>query len=87
LRYGLDGDLLDLVTLEPYPGGQALERLLTWTAPMRDELGLEVALPPENGAQRQRAMIAAGMGVKEIYAAVQAETRATYSHSPATSRR
>jgi carboxylate-amine ligase len=87
LRYGLDGDLLDLVALEPYPGGQALERLLMWTAPMRDELGLDVVLPPENGAQRQRAMIAAGMDVNEIYAAVQAETRATYSQSPATSRR
>lgn len=87
LRYGLDGTLLDLVALEPYPGGQALERLLIWTAPMRDELGLDVVLPGENGAQRQRAMIAAGMDVHGIYAAVQAETRATYSQSPATSRR
>ncbi len=87
LRYGLGGELLDLPALEPYPGGQALERLLTWTAPMRDELGLDVALPSENGAQRQRAMIAAGMDVHEIYAAVQAETQATYSQSPATSRR
>ncbi len=87
LRYGLDGTLLDLVALEPYPGGQALERLLAWTAPVRDELGLDVALPAENGAQRQRAMIAAGMDVHEIYAAVQAETQATYSQSPATSRR
>ncbi len=87
LRYGLDGTLLDLVALEPYPAAQALERLLTWTAPMRDELGLDVALPADNGAQRQRAMIAAGMDVHEIYAAVQAETQATYSQSPATSRR
>lgn len=82
LRYGLDGDLLDLVALESYPGGRALERLLTWTGPMRDELGLEVALPAENGAQRQRAMIAAGMEVHDIYAAIQAETRATYSQQP-----
>jgi len=87
LRYGLDGTFLDLVTLEPYPGGRALERMLAWTVPMRDELGLDVALPAENGAQRQRAMIAAGMDVHEIYAAVQAETQATYSQSPATSRR
>lgn len=87
LRYGLDGTFLDLVELEPYPGGRALERMLAWTAPMRDELGLDVALPAENGAQRQRAMIAAGMDVHEIYAAVQAETQATYSQSPATSRR
>ncbi|MDQ2897748.1 MAG: YbdK family carboxylate-amine ligase [Actinomycetota bacterium] len=85
LRYGLEGELLDLVALEPYPGAEALDRLLGWTAPMRDELGLDVALPAENGAQRQRAMIAAGMDVREIYAAVQAETRATYSQSPTTS--
>ncbi len=85
IRFGLDGELLDLVALEPYPGAEAFERLLSWTAPMRDELGLEVALPAENGAQRQRAMVAAGMDVREIYAAVQAETRATYSQSPTTS--
>ncbi len=79
LRYGLDGDLLDLKRLEPYPAAAALERLLTWTAPVRGELAIDVALPALNGAQRQRRMIESGMDVREIYAAVQADTRETYS--------
>ena len=79
LRYGLDGELLDLERGEPYPAAQALERLLAWTAPACAELGIEVALPTLNGAQRQRAMLDAGMRLPEIYAAMQAETRETYA--------
>jgi glutamate---cysteine ligase / carboxylate-amine ligase len=79
LRYGLDGDLLDLERREPYPAAGALDRLLDWTAPVRAELGLEVSLPAANGAQRQRRMLESGMSLNEIYAAVQAETRETYS--------
>ena len=45
LRYGLDGELLDLERREPYPAASAVQRLLEWTAPMRSELGIEVALP------------------------------------------
>ena len=45
LRYGLDGELLDLERREPYPAAAALDRLLAWTAPMRAELGIDVALP------------------------------------------
>ena len=87
LRYGLDGDLLDLERLEPYPGSAAAERLLDWTAPMRSELGVEIALPSLNGAQRQRRMLDGGMSLEEIYAAVQAETRDTYSGVLETPRR
>ena len=79
IRYGLDGELLDLERLEPYPAAAALERLLAWTAPVRAEHGIEVRLPAHNGAQRQRAMLADGMSLHEVYAAVQAETQATYS--------
>jgi carboxylate-amine ligase len=79
LRYGLDGDLLDLERREPYPAAGALDRLLTWTAPVRAELGLEVSLPGVNGAQRQRRMLESGMSLPEVYSAVQAETRETYS--------
>ena len=61
--------------LEPYPAAAALERLLEWTAPVRAELGIDVALPALNGAQRQRRMLETGMSLHEIYAAVQAETR------------
>ena len=90
IRYGLDGDLIDLVAGETYPAGAALERLVQWTAPVRAELGIEVALPALNGAQRQRRMIESGLGPHEVYAAVQAETRETYSQAspdPATAAR
>ena len=56
IRYGLDGELLDLDRGEPYPAAEAIERLLNWSAPVRAELGIEVALPALNGAQRQRRM-------------------------------
>jgi carboxylate-amine ligase len=87
LRYGLDGDLLDLERRELYPAATALERLLEWTAPVRAELGIEVALPALNGAQRQRKMLETGMGLAEIYETVQAETRETYSGVLETPRR
>jgi glutamate---cysteine ligase / carboxylate-amine ligase len=83
VRYGLDGELLDLDRAEAYPAADALERLLTWSAPVRAELGIDVALPSLNGAQRQRRMADTGVGLAETYAAVVAETRDTYAGSAA----
>ena len=82
LRYGLDGELLDLRRREPFPATEALERLLVWSAPARAELGIEVALPALNGAQRQRRMLESGMSLAEIYAAIVSQTRETYSNAP-----
>jgi glutamate---cysteine ligase / carboxylate-amine ligase len=87
LRYGLDGDLLDLRRRKTYPAAGALDRLLEWTAPSRSELGLDVSLPALNGAQRQRRMLESGMSLAEVYAAVQAETRESYSGVLETHRR
>jgi carboxylate-amine ligase len=84
LRYGLDGELLDLERRQPYPAAVALERLLEWSAPVRSELGIEVRLPALNGAQRQRCMLESGMSLAEIYAAIVAEARETYSYSHTT---
>jgi glutamate---cysteine ligase / carboxylate-amine ligase len=78
IRYGLDGDLLDLERREAYPAAAAL---------VRAELGVEVNLPALNGAQRQRRMLQSGMSLAEVYAAVQAETRDTYSGVLETPRR
>jgi len=78
-RYGLDQELIDLQREQTYPASEALDRLLAWTAPMRAELGIEVILPPRNGAQRQRQMLESGMSLAEVYAATVAETRATYA--------
>jgi glutamate---cysteine ligase / carboxylate-amine ligase len=83
IRYGLDGELLDLDRAEAHPAAETLERLLSWSAPARSELGIEVALPALNGAQRQRRMSETGMGLAEAYAAALAETRDTYAGSAA----
>jgi carboxylate-amine ligase len=83
IRYGLDGELLDLDRGDPYPAAEALDRLLAWSAPVRGELGIEVALPALNGAQRQRRMADTGVGLHEAYAAAVAETRDTYAASAA----
>jgi glutamate---cysteine ligase / carboxylate-amine ligase len=79
LRFGLDGELLDLERRTAYPAAAAIERLLEWTAPMRAELGIDVALPERNGAQRQREMLESGMSLAEVYAGVVAQTRETYA--------
>jgi glutamate---cysteine ligase / carboxylate-amine ligase len=79
LRYGLDGELIDLERGDTYPASETLERLVQWTAPARAELGIDVSLPELNGAQRQRRMRAAGVSLHEIYAAEVAQTRDTYA--------
>jgi carboxylate-amine ligase len=84
IRHGLEGELLDLTRGEPFPASQTLERLLSWCAPACAELGIEIALPDRNGAQRQRDMIEAGLGMNEIYAAVVAETKRTYAQQLGT---
>jgi glutamate---cysteine ligase / carboxylate-amine ligase len=83
IRYGLDGELLDLDRAESYPAAEVLDRLLAWSAPVRGELGIDVALPALNGAQRQRRTAETGMGLQDAYAAVVAETRDTYADSAA----
>jgi glutamate---cysteine ligase / carboxylate-amine ligase len=83
IRHGLDGQLLDLDRAEAYPASEAVDRLLAWSAPVRAELGIEVALPALNGAQRQRRMTDTGVGLPEAYAAAVAETRDTYAASTA----
>jgi glutamate---cysteine ligase / carboxylate-amine ligase len=79
IRFGLDGTLIDLTSGEVRPAASAVDQLLGWTAPMREELGIEVQLPTLNGAQRQRRLIDDGLGPHEVYAQVQADTRQTYS--------
>jgi len=79
IRYGLDGKLLDLERRAEYPAQGALERLHEWTEPVRAELGIEVALPELNGAQRQRRLVEAGMSLEEIFTATVGQTRETYA--------
>jgi carboxylate-amine ligase len=79
IRFGLDGRLIDLDAAEEYPARAAIDRLGAWTAPVREELAIDLTFPERNGAQRQRRMIDEGATREEIYAASVHETRASYS--------
>lgn len=79
IRFGLDGRLIDLERGEEYPAREAIERLGAWTAPIRDELSIDLTFPERNGAQRQRRRIEAGATRDEVFAASVAETRQTYA--------
>jgi carboxylate-amine ligase len=83
IRFGLDGRLIDLARGEEYPAREAIERLLSWTAPIRSELDIDFAFPEHNGAQRQRRMIEAGATREEVFGASVRETRQTYSEEVA----
>jgi glutamate---cysteine ligase / carboxylate-amine ligase len=87
IRYGLDGELIDLERGDTYPAAEALDRLLEWTAPARAALGIEVVLPQLNGAQRQRQMLQSGASLADVYAATIAATRETYAGALEAQRR
>ena len=79
IRHGLDGKLIDLARAEEYPAAAAIDRLLAWTAPARSALGIDVVLPEENGAQRQKRGLAEGASMEDIYAAEVALSQRTYA--------
>ncbi len=83
IRFGLDGHLVDLERGEEYPARAVIERLASWTAPLRGELGIELAFPERNGAQRQRMLAEAGASREEVFAASVAETLNTYAQEVA----
>jgi carboxylate-amine ligase len=74
IRYGLDGNLLDLEAprIEEFPAAETVERLKRWAG------AEDVALPELNGAQRQRRMIDSGASPAEVYAECVRETQTTY---------
>jgi carboxylate-amine ligase len=78
IRYGLDGELIDLAAREAFPAADLPERLLAWTAPARAIIGVEAAPPGENGSQRQCRRVAEGASMEEVYALEVAETQASF---------
>ncbi|HEX4734128.1 MAG TPA: YbdK family carboxylate-amine ligase [Thermoleophilaceae bacterium] len=79
IRYGLDGQMIDLDSAEEYPAAALPERLVEWTAPARSALGIDAALPAETGAQRQRRALANGSAIEDIFRAEVELTRSTYA--------
>ena len=78
IRYGMDGKLIDFRRRAEVEAKQALDGLIAWTAPARERLGVEVALPEENGAQRARRALHDGRSIEEVYRDAVAETQRTY---------
>jgi carboxylate-amine ligase len=81
IRFGLDGKMIDLERGEEFPAAALADRLLAWTAPARAALGIDPAIPAENGAQRQRRALAGGASREEVFAAEVAETQESYAAS------
>ena len=82
IRHGTDGRMIDFDRGEEVPTLAAVERLLEWTAPARQVLGVDLALPELNGAARARRALEAGASIEEIYGDALAETRRTYVPQP-----
>jgi carboxylate-amine ligase len=78
IRHGMDGEMIDFTRREEVPTRVAVERLLEWTGPARRSLGIDVAFPEANGAQRGYRALAAGASIEEIYRESVAETQRTY---------
>ena len=67
IRHGLSGGFLDPATYEVRPARAELERVAEWVAPVADELGVQLVVPPTNAAERQIARIEEGWSLEEIY--------------------
>jgi carboxylate-amine ligase len=78
IRHGMDGRMIDFDRGEEVSTRAAIERITEWTAPARSQLGIEVAIPDANGAQRDYAKIAGGARIEDVYRESVAETQRTY---------
>jgi glutamate---cysteine ligase / carboxylate-amine ligase len=70
IRYGLEGEMIDLDTGRVRPTRERLAELAEWVQPVAEELGTAsfLAVPGENAAQRQIARYERGATLGEIYA-------------------
>ena len=79
IRYGAGGRMVDWRRGEEVPTRSLLEQAVVWTEPARTRLGIDLALPERNGAQRAREALDAGVSIEDIYRDAVAETRRTYA--------
>jgi glutamate---cysteine ligase / carboxylate-amine ligase len=79
IRHGAAGRMIDFRRGVEVETRAMLESILEWTEPARSRLGIEVALPERNGAERAREALAAGATIEEIYREAVAETKRTYA--------
>jgi carboxylate-amine ligase len=79
IRHGMDGAMIDLARGVQVPARAAVDGLWSWTAPVRAEAGIDVALQGPNGAQRQRVALLDGGDLRAVYADTVRETMTTYA--------
>jgi len=79
IRHGMSGRMIDFRRGEEVEARAALEAVLEWTAPAREELGIEPRLPLRNGAERARESLDAGVAIEDIYRDAVKETHRTYT--------
>jgi carboxylate-amine ligase len=79
IRHGMDGRMIDYERRAEIPTGEAAERLVAWTAPARESLGIEVSIPEANGAQRAYRALANGASIREIFKDSVDDTQRTYA--------
>lgn len=79
IRYGLEGEMIDLARGEQYPSAELPERYSEWTAPARAQLGIDLAFAPGNGALRQRAAFEAGARLEDVFRDEVELTQRTYA--------
>jgi carboxylate-amine ligase len=79
IRHGMDGNMIDFASGSVISTRAAVEQLMAWCGPLRDELRLDAPSDRPNGAQRQRAALHAGADLREVYAESVRETTTTYA--------
>jgi carboxylate-amine ligase len=70
IRWGLSGEMIDLVSGDVRSTRAAIEELIEWVMPVAEELGSApfLAVPEQNSAERQIARFEERAGLHEIYA-------------------
>jgi hypothetical protein len=71
--------MIDLDRGEEFSAAALPDRLLAWTAPARNALGIDPAMPDQGGAQRQREVLEGGGSIQDAFAAEVATTQTTYA--------
>jgi carboxylate-amine ligase len=84
IRHGAGGKMVDFRAGEEVETRAVFERLLDWTGPARAGLGIDIALPRRNGAERARAAHREGAPLEDVYRAAVTETAVTYGRAGAT---
>jgi carboxylate-amine ligase len=79
IRYGMDGNMIDLQRGIEIPARAAIESLWAWSEPVREEARIELALEGPTGAQRQRTALLETGDLREVYADAVRETMTTYA--------